>query len=356
MIAPIVKDPIVTKEDAEKFNNLFKEKVAKHLFIFCNYSPIIENLQGQSARYIPNILNLYIFAVDSCFFLRRLPSIVKDDEFNAIKGPANEIKKYVDEISMLRSVVAHNNDDRNAFYVSRNGNVISEGKIYSYNDEYEFWVSSVIKKFPPSSLGDYDKLCQKLIDIKNQLFKLINEFINLVEKLSESTKQKFIKKWEDIIISVYAEDHKNYYNSQLVSMYCSLHSDEKNIRYYKIEQWIEIQVFSKVDAKIIRLQSDCREYDQALIDFSDDKENYPEAFEELVAQKSNAENDLKIAKDEKEKLEQEVDKMGGAKKYFFCHLKEQLNETLREGNFEDLLPQNFIQADIFNHFTSVPTD
>ena len=98
MIAPIVKDPIVTKEDAEKFNNLFKEKVAKHLFIFCNYSPIIENLQGQSARYIPNILNLYIFAVDSCFFLRRLPNIVKDEEFNAIKGHANEIKKYVAQI------------------------------------------------------------------------------------------------------------------------------------------------------------------------------------------------------------------------------------------------------------------
>lgn len=348
--------PIVTKEDAEKFNNLFKEKVEKRLFIFCNYSPIIENPQEPPARYLTNILNLYIFAVDSCFFFKKFPNIVKEDEFRVLHRCAREIKKNVYEISMLRSAVAHNNDDRNAFYVSRKGNVISEGKIYSYKDEYESWVYSVIKKFPPSSLGDYDQLCQKLINIKNQLLKLINEFINLVEKLSDSAKQKFIEKWENIIISVYAEDHKNYYNSQLVSIYCSLHCGEKNIRYYKIEQWIENQVYSEVDAQIIGLQNDCSDYDQALKIFSEDKENYPKEYEELVSKKSNAENDLKIAEEKKEKLKQEVDKMGGAKKYFFCNLKDQLNETLREGDFEDLLPQNFIQADIYKHFTSVPTD
>ena len=62
---------IITSKDADQLNTKLQSELATHLFLFCHYSPIPENPQSKYARFVPGILNLYIFSTDACFYHHR---------------------------------------------------------------------------------------------------------------------------------------------------------------------------------------------------------------------------------------------------------------------------------------------
>ena len=311
---------IITSKDADQLNTKLQSELAAHLFLFCHYSPIPENPQSKYARFVPGILNLYIFSTDACFYLKNLNELLieykiyKDGNIpSAIYAPAKHIYYIVREIAQLRTAIAHNGT--------------SESEEY-----YQNWIKGVIKKYPAST------------------------------------------------IEVFSRKYKGIYERQLRNAYRDKTSND-NPKWSDLENWIEDSVgyrfrcqideltsqIATTENKISTLTNSLKQIETILeLSGDDDKQRWiqhknsvQKEIDELKKQKNEEE---KLQNEQKDNLNNKLSQMEDYKQngkkitsFFYDHLAEQLSQTLKElkekndTNFT-LFPEYFIREDIERNF------
>ena len=358
---------IITSKDADQLNTKLQSELATHLFLFCHYSPIPENPQSKYARFVPGILNLYIFTTDACFYLKNLNEIFikykifKDGSIpSAIYTPAKHIYNIVREIAQLRTAIAHNGT--------------SESEEY-----YQNWIKGVINKYPASRLEDFEKLENKLFGMRDNLIKNINNIIIAIGKLNKE-KEQIVDAWERKTIEVFSRKHNGIYERQLRNAYSDKTSNGKP-KWSDLENWIEDSVGYRFQCQIDELTSQIASAEnkisilmnslkqiETILELSgdDDKQRWiknknsvQEEIDELIKQKDEK---VKLQNEQKEKLNNQLSQMEDYKQdgktitsFFYDHLAEQLSQTLKElkekndTNFT-LFPEYFIREDIERNF------
>ena len=167
---------------AKKINKYAAEKIAHYIIITCNYNPNT-NFISSDAIYISAIQNLYKFLIDSGIAnkltdLCQIMPIAKRFSYN---------KRL---IGMLRTKICHNKNKSN--------------DIEMIEEQYANWVRSVINKNVPSSLADYDKLKEMLMEIGQELVEDIINFID--DSLNHNKKEEIkegIEKLKDAKVAVF---------------------------------------------------------------------------------------------------------------------------------------------------------
>ena len=360
MSETVTKEPIITETEAEELNEKFQEALSQHLFLFCHYKPIPENPQNYSARFIPSVLNFYIFLCDACFFLKGLKRIFQEHVFgdNIPKDLLNQIKSIkgiANTISELRTAIAHNSTEN------------SEKK-------YVNWVKDVLRSKYPPGFQDYELLCKKLDGMRDNLLKSIKKFISEISELPTAEKNKLISGWEDKIIEVFARKHNDLYINQLKIVYYSQSGDDPSFN--DLDGWIDASIGFKLRAQEKRLENEKNSLEKKIANIEQSLSSkikklcdiYPDD-ESLKTIKENAKKDLlkhkeKLAKiyDCLAKTKEQIKEINNGKEnaktatdFFFSHVvKDQMKQTLNEmKETEDsftMYPECFIQIDIQKNF------
>lgn len=372
--------PIVTAEEAEDLNRAFCDAIGDpRLFLFCHYQPIPDNPQEPAARYIPNILNLFVLACDSYFFLadvetnkflRDLKGFSDAGKLLELNRALKNISRSVNDIRMLRACVAHNTSDGNGNYVThqegRDWTFVHDGKLTTQRSYYEAWVTAAIGKTQPETKTDYDNLCAKLETIKKDLVSSINVFISCVKALSGEHKEALIQHWEDRIIEKYSEkpekSSSRFFN-QLVAVYFSIVAGKSPCTVRDIKAWIESSVGHVEESCVKRLkkqkhslESDIQKCKLKLqIRESEDnaevKKKLKDILNELEKELSKCQSELSDAEEKLNKINQDSQKTDPIT-YFCKNLKSQLSQTLmlEHDSISSLLPEFFLQVHINRTF------
>ncbi len=372
--------PIVTADEAEDINRAFCDAIGDpRLFLFCHYQPIPDNPQEPTARYIPNILNLFVLACDSCFFLadvetnkflRDLKGFSDAGKLPELNRALKNISRSVNDIRMLRACVAHNTSDGNGNYVAhqegREWTFVHDGILTTQRSYYEAWVTSAIGKTQPETKTDYENLCAKLETIKKNLVSSINVFISCVKALSGEHKEALIQHWEDRIIEKYSEkpekSSSRFFN-QLVAVYFSIVAGKSTCTVRDIKAWIESSVGHVEESCVNRLkkqkhslESDIKKCKLNLqLKVSEGNAESVKTLQGLLDQLekdlSDCQNNLSKAQEELDKIIEESQKNDSIT-YFCSNFKDQLVKTLtlEHETINSLLPEVFLQAHINRTF------
>lgn len=360
--------PIITSEDAEQLNTKLQNELAAHLFLFCHYRPIPENPQSKYARFVPDILNLYIFSIDACFYLKNFNEILNKYEIfkggnipSALYTPAQRIYNIVREIAQLRTAIAHNG-------TSESG------------DFYQNWIKGVLyNKYPASRLDDFEKLENKLFGMRDNLIKDINNVIVAIGKLDKE-KNQIVDAWERKTIEVFSRKHNGIYERQLRNAYRDKTSNDKP-KWSDLENWIEDSIgyrfqlqIDELTKQITTTENEIRKHkkflkqiEAILVSSGDgDKQKWiqhkncaQKTIDELIKQKDETK---KLQDEQQEKLNKQLNQVDDYKqkgktitKFFYDHLEEQLSQTLKELKEEKdpnftFFPEYFIREDIERNF------
>jgi DNA repair exonuclease SbcCD ATPase subunit len=359
----MIKPPIITAEDADQLNSKLQNELAEHLFMFCHYRPIPENPQTLSARFVPGILNLYIFSTDACFYLKNFNGFLINKKIfrnegvpSSIRSPAQKIRDIINRITRLRTAIAHNGTISNEEY-------------------YQNWIKNTLNnKYPATTLADFDKLEKKLKGIRHNLIQFINDLIVEIGKLDKE-KSQIVDAWEEKTIEVFSRKHNGIYESQLRNAYFDKTNNEP--KWCDLEEWIENSIgfrfqlqIDELSNKIKIIENDINKrsiYLKQIDDIIKSGEpadiqkwnNHKKSIQEEIDKLSNQKNEKeKIQNEQQEKLDElksKVEKYESKTTFFYDHLTNQLTQTLKELKEEKeikftLFPETFIREDIERNF------
>ena len=374
--------PIVTADEAEDLNRAFCDAIGDpRLFLFCHYQPIPDNPQDPVARYIPNILNLFVFACDSCFFLadgetvrflRDCKGFSKANKGYELNEALKIISSSIKDIQLLRACLAHNTSDDNGNYVARKkgkeSTFIFDGKLTTQRAEYETWVNSVIGKNHPETKSEYEKLCAKLETIKKNLVSNISTFISCVKPLSDEYKKALISHWEERTIEKYAANPmkpSSQFFNQLIAVYFSIVAGKTTCTRKDLNAWVESSIgyaegcnVSNLRTKISKLSKEINKLKWFIENkkseiSAEELSKFQEGLNELETSLSECQTNLDIAEKELNTVLEECKK--GQIDCFCKNLKAQLSKTLilEHEKINSLLPEVFLQAHIKRTFPEI---
>lgn len=307
---------------AKKINKYAAEKIAHYIIITCNYNPNT-NFISSDAIYISAIQNLYKFLIDSGIAnkltdLWQIMPIAKRFSYN---------KRL---IGMLRTKICHNKNKSN--------------DIEMIEEQYANWVRSVINKNVPSSLADYDKLKEMLMEIGQELVEDIINFIDdsLNHNKKEEIKEGIEKLWINYYKSLSGEEiiRKqlwDYYLTSERNVYSRFTWYEKK---QKLNSFCERYYCGEILNKIKKNQNLIGEYGLKL-----DKNVLYKLQEEL----EQFENELEMKK-------KDAEKMGGFFSQYINEIQKKIEqeiELIRNNPNRTLLPEDLLISIIDKDFNNI---
>lgn len=296
---------------AMQLNKAVQEKIASHLFLFCNYNPAPMQTFSMDARFLKAVLNFYKLLIDSGV-VNRVNRLC--NEVN-VSFDLSQLKKYEDWASNARTVAGHNLSEKNG----------TDEEII----KYERWLKAVIGKTEIECAEDYEKPLQKLERMAASAMKILKNFVDCVSVVSE--KEKVIASWEQCIIEFYCKDmNKTIFLGQLKEAYASIHSRENGnlgVTDFKVSKWIQDAYYRKEEREIKNLQE--------MLHYADRK-NFDKSVRIQLQQKMQ---EAQIRMEEREttaalELGSSVDNFRSSvynyKKHYCYKLKDKLNTALKQ--------------------------
>ena len=202
-----MKSILFDSEGATNLNKLVQAQIAPHLFIICNYNPNTFYLLSDDAKFNQGVLNLYKFSIDTSLINKI--SQIDSDLWGVMRNKhgkeLSELKGYLDTISLLRSFLAHNNN---------NNEIISRA---------ESWARKVIHKKDFETIGDYTVALKELENIGRNLFTVVDSIIKCMVK--EYPKKDLQAILEDYIVRFYESNDK-----LIKEVLCSTYQLQRNCR------------------------------------------------------------------------------------------------------------------------------
>ena len=220
-------DVLSKSDEAERINNLLRDKVASHLFIFCNYNPSPIIVKEKEGLFLKSIQDLYIFLIDSSI-VSSLAYIAKN---NNLRLDYKNIKKIISTSDVLRSVLDHNQAKES----------VGDENIIKYNK----WISEIIGKPEVDDPVDYVKPYEEILNMAYKVVNIIEIFINSIG--SKVDIEKLIEDFENIIYDFYKRPISNVvFKNQIKMVYIRKLSELNNSMYNKVDK-------KNIDKNICRL-------------------------------------------------------------------------------------------------------
>ncbi len=235
-----MKHPLLTDKDAERLNCSVQEKIDKTLFLCCNYSPTKSYAYSEDGYFITSVQDLYKFVIDTSCVINHWYMYIPYYERYKFK----KLDMLLNEISMLRSVIDHNQSELNGE---------SEKECL---EKYQAWLTHFLGKCEPSEPEDFAKLNQRLSYTAKEIITQLDEFIDCVSRSPD--KEEHINLWKQKTFEWYSSNTKtSMYWSFLQMEYLSrAKKNKKDISgrdlNRKVNAWISkaVEPFLKADSKI----------------------------------------------------------------------------------------------------------
>ena len=187
---------------SENVNKRVQTKIAKHLFIFCNYNPDSLKVFGEDSKFLVASLNSYKLLID-CSVMKHLKQAAKQC---SIKYDFISYDTIISTVSNIRTNLGHNMNDLNG----------DEDSILQFRN----WLQKATGKHVIQNGDDYSKALFELDRLTQEAIRIINEFIDNVSVSPNKT--KFIKKWEEGIVRYYCKGNHDIIRNQLRLSYKSV--------------------------------------------------------------------------------------------------------------------------------------
>jgi len=347
--------PFITSDDADRLNAKVQSQVDRRLYLCCNYTPSPCYALSQDAQYLAGVLDLYRFAIDSSCIIKNYYLFLSRVE----KGQFSSLRRDLDTIRMLRSVLAHNQDPSNGR--------LSQEQL----KEYEDWIAKTLHKAaPPSSQEDFSLLNRELADIARNLQKELDRFICCVA--SHADKEALIHKWIDQTLYWYTNNTaRDLYYSQVESEYIrrsiGAGQDPSRLDFrlrHKVDRWIEQALFTPLKRELARIKTSLDSIERVLAAPPIPKSQLGDPRWEAVLNNLRQKK-LDLLKEQECKTSQvddlraKADNNGKYTAYFFSVLKTDLLEMMvqleRDGIPYTLLPQDLLAMHVKEFFRDVPS-
>lgn len=225
-------------DEAIELNKSVQEKIAPHLFLFCNYNPAPLKAFSVDARFFKAVLNFYKLLIDSGV-VNRVNKLCKEAK---VLFDLKQLKKYEDWASNARTVAGHNLSERNG----------TDGEIL----KYERWLKEVVGKTEIECVEDYEKPLQTLEGMAASTMKILKDFVDCMSAVSP--KDKVIASWEQCIIEFYCKDmNKAIFLGQIKEAYASVHRGgnvDFGVTDFKVSKWIQDSYYRREEREIKNLQ------------------------------------------------------------------------------------------------------
>ena len=233
-----MKDMLFSAEPVTELNRLVQSQLASHLFLCCNYNPLKVSGLSEDGKFFPAITNLYRIVSDCSCIVKRLNKFsypVADREV------LKELKRSVEFIDMLRSVVTHNNS-------RYNGRREAE-KI----DDYHCWIQKILGKQEPDCPNDYAALLAELNLIGDKVYSLLEKCI--ISASTHAHKEEIIKEWESFILDWYCGKNvkRDIFLGVLEDEYLSrVPLMDADCMHFRVASWIQNYYTRETDLENVR--------------------------------------------------------------------------------------------------------
>lgn len=318
---------ITSAEPTELLNKKVAAKIAKHLFLFCNYTPESIVAFSDDAKFLKGILNLYKAMYDVGIFDRKdgLVRRYLNSQDSARIGMIMQL------IHSMRTLIAHNEN----YY-----NVGEENKECA-----ERWFVEVIGKKQPEFLEEYVKPLCEITNYGNEYVKIVDKFVDEVSK--KANKENIIKEWEKQIFKFYKKSNsKNIFKGNLKEAYQAHKGSAHESSIYEIAMWVQKMYLFDEQSKI-----------KALSDLPKGRRLSTKVLKEIEKKIKDNEEKLynkkcTIAKNNNK----EVDdlKPFDYLNYYIAMLPQRIVDEFENDSCGSLLPQDIVQVIIEKDFSEIP--
>lgn len=324
----MTKDIVFSSEGGSYLNNEVQGKIAKHLFLLCNYN--IESLKAfsEDARFFQAALNMYKFIVDAgiCGNLKTL------GRGNKVQWNDRRFNEISDIIVAIRTTLCHNVDELNG---------TDEDKIKAIE-----WLQRVIGKKEITCASDYEVATNELISYGAECVSILEDFICKAALVVDV--QKLIREWEEIILNFYRRGNsKNIFEAQLIMAYYAKSGGGRKPLKSIVADWVK-KMINMNEISTIDSMSQALEIrglpNKTLISI---KEKIKDAEEEIRKREQKIILELRTTKTELNSY----DYMD----YYIRTIPKKISDKLYAGNVDSLLPQDIVQQIIFSDFKDIPT-
>lgn len=248
-------------KEADSINQLFKDRVAKHLFLIHNYRPDVAVAFSTDALFLTAVMNLYKLLVDSGLTsnVRCFKKFINADE------DFKKLDNYRKTSNTLRTAVGHNPTPEEI-------------------SEYKKWLRKTIKKNEVKCENDYKIALDKLEETASNVIDIIKRIIDILAV--SPNKQGAIETLEKNIIKYYCkESNRKIFQDQLLCAYLgNKGAAQSNMEYQKhlnlqIAEWVrdryccperqEIEELSKLISKGEIQPKDAEKFEQRIYELKE---------------------------------------------------------------------------------------
>lgn len=320
-------DIVFSSEGGVYLNNEVRSKIAKHLFLLCNYN--VESLKAfsEDAKFFQAALNMYKFIVDAGI-CANLKTIAKT---NGVLWDDRRFKEISDIVVAIRTTLCHNVDEKNG---------TEEDTVRAIK-----WLQKVIGKDEITCASDYEAATKELIGYGIECVSILEGFISNVA--SSANLQSIINDWEKVIISFYRRGNsEKIFEAQLMMAYYAKVGSGRKPTKYMVADWVkrmvnanEISIINSMNEalKIKGLPNSSLVCIKEKIESS--KENIRKHEQEMI-------KELRLNKEELSNFDY-LD-------YYIKTIPKRISDELVLGKVTSLLPQDIVQQIIVCDFQNIP--
>ena len=212
---------LFTSMEASKLNQLTSEVLHSQLVLFVNYEPNSLPALDSSGKFLQGALNLYKLFQDTTripsklYFLLRdycycgNDSLLKESSF---AQPLGELQTGLEEVGVLRTMLAHNESEKNGLWEQQ---LLRKRK--------EWMMKHLNGRSEPENAKDYDKLVNQLETLGERCREALKKILQLCKSsnLTEIQRTALVEAWKQEMLSRY--EKRTGKTDIILSQICALY-------------------------------------------------------------------------------------------------------------------------------------
>lgn len=323
---PKMSSILFSPDEADVLNNQVKEKIDKHLFLFCNYNPDSLRAYSYDAKFFLGIMNMYKLLIDTGF-CQKFGDIKRN---YSLSFDYKRLNYIISITKSFRTCLAHNVDCKSANEYDM--------------DNVERWFLQLIGRKYPENVEQYEKPFEEMTKYGNECIKILNCFVEEVSK--HARKNEIISEWVELIFKFYNRPNsQNIIKGHIKLTYQSLKGTVTEIKDYDIALWTEkmfCQGQSLIDnLKLVLVKTSCLS-EKSKKDISEKIKNTSISIDNIKKKIAN----------HKKKKESELRPFDYLD-YYVDSFPKRIRKKYEEGKLESLLPQDVVDQIIEDDYSGI---
>ena len=218
---------LFTSREAVQLNQLTSKALHSQLVLFVNYEPNSLPALDSSGKFFQGTLNLYKLFQDTTRIPGKLYFLLRDycydgDDSLLKRGPfaqpLEELQAGLEEVEVLRTMLAHNESEKNG---SLEQQLLRKSK--------EWMRKHLNGRSEPESAEDYDKLVNQLETLGGRCREALEKILQLCKSpnLTETQRKELVEAWKQEMLSRYEKrtGRTDLILSQIYALYSAQGTD-----------------------------------------------------------------------------------------------------------------------------------